>query len=101
MLNGAGDASLAVARVNVHFAADSELRQINSRLDGKAGARSDAANVFGFESVHVGAVAVDTLADAVSGAVKEILCVAGFSDDVAGHFVHLPSADGLARADAC
>src|SRR5262249_49843595 len=54
---------------HVDLAADAELGEVDARLDGEAGARQDAALLVGLQVVHVGAVAVDLLADRVPGAV--------------------------------
>src|SRR5262249_51216172 len=81
---------------HIHLAAHAELRQVDTRLDGEAGARQDAAIFARLQAVHVGAVAVRLLADRVAGAVAEVLAVAGLLDDVAGSLVHLPSVQRLA-----
>src|SRR5262245_45461966 len=80
---------------DIDLAADAELRQVDPRLDGEAGARQDAALLVSFQVVHVGAVAVRLLADRVPGAVAEVLAVAGLLDHVAGGSVHLPALEGL------
>ncbi len=90
-LNCARDASIVLAHVHIYFAANAEFRQINSRLDGKAGVRHDFAVVARFEPVHVCAVAVNFLADAVPGAMDEIFRVARFTNRLARDVVHFPS----------
>ena len=50
----------------------------------------------GFQVVHVGPVAVDFLADAVAGAVDEVLAVAGLLDDVAAGVIDLPARQAAA-----
>src|SRR5258706_9105948 len=99
LLNRAGDARLFFADVDIHFAADSEFLQIDSRFDGVAGFGDQMAGVVGFKAVHVDAVAVHRLADVVAGAVKEIFSVAGFFDHAAGGLVHLPALQRFAGLD--
>ena len=46
---------------DIDLAPHAELRQINTRLDGKAGARQDESLLVRFQVIHVGAVAMDFL----------------------------------------
>ena len=63
---------------HVNLSADAEFRQVDPRLDRETGARNDHSLVLGLEVVQVGAVAVDVVhADAVTGAVNEVLAEAG------------------------
>jgi len=90
-LYGAGYVGLVFVDVDVNFAADAEVFQVDAGLDGGAGARDELAHVVSFEAVHVGAVAVDGFADVVAGAMDEIFAEAGFFDVVAGDFVYFPA----------
>ena len=62
---------------DVDLASDAELVEVNSGLDREAGPAQDQALVVRFEVVHVGAVAVDFLADVVADAVNELWAVTG------------------------
>src|SRR5579864_439397 len=79
--------------INVYFAANSKIFQIDSRLDGKAGVRQNRARIVRFQAIHIGAIAVDFLADAVAGAMHEIPGVSRVGDDAARDGIHLPSFD--------
>ncbi len=92
----AGDVDAAVGiDEDIGFATDAKLRKINSGFDREAGAGHDAAFFLGFQAVHVGAVAVGFLADAVAGAVEERVAIAGLFDHVAGSLVNLPTLQWL------
>src|SRR5258708_7237845 len=91
LLNCARDAGFFFVDVNIHFAADSELGQVDSRFDGVAGFGDQVAGVVGFEAIHVDAVAVHRLSDAVAGAMKEIFAVACFFYDATPGVVDLPA----------
>ena len=103
MLADCHHACLPFAARNVHlairpnqdidFAADAEILLVNAGFDREARARQDAAVFAGLQAVHVGAVAVDFLADAVSGAMDEILAKAGLLDDGAGGLIDFPAGE--------
>src|SRR5258706_15086829 len=76
-LHRAGHACFLLADVNIHFAADSKLPQIDSRLNRCASARNQMAAIARFESIHVDPVSVDALADAVARAMKKVLAISG------------------------
>ena len=65
--------------------------KIDARLDGKARARDDFPVVARLEPVHIRAVAVNFLPDAVAGAMHEIFSVAGFANALARHPIHFPA----------
>ncbi len=90
-MNGAGDTGFVFVDVDVDFAAQAEIRQVDAGFDGVAGAGDQMADVVSFEAVHVDAIAVNGFPEAVAGAVSEIFAVAGFFDDGAGSFVDLPA----------
>jgi len=50
---------------HIHFTPDTEIMQINARLDEKQVRAIDPALVMGFEIVHVGAVAVHVFTNRV------------------------------------
>ena len=52
-----------------------------------------------FIVVHVHAIAVNFLTQAVAGAVDELLAEAGFCNDVAAGAIDFPAVDGAARGD--
>src|SRR5205809_4998042 len=80
---------------DVDFAADTELGQIDSGLDGKARARQDTALLAGFEVIHVGAVAVDFLADGMSGSMAKIFAIAGLLDHLTSRLIDFPTLERL------
>src|SRR5260221_13975845 len=80
-LYSSGDARLALANVNVDFAANPKLAQVNSRLNRSARARDQAARIARFQPIHVDTVAMHALADAVSSAMKKIFAISGGVDD--------------------
>src|SRR5947209_15281359 len=74
----AGDVHAPVlVDVDVHLAADAELRQVDARLDAEASPPDHPAVLAGFEAVDVRAVAVRLLPDVVPGPVREPVAVAG------------------------
>src|SRR5205823_6580782 len=75
---------------DVDLAPDTELLEIDPRLDREAGAAQDQALLVGLQVVHVGAIAVDFLADIVAGAVDEIAAIAGLVNHAATGGVDLP-----------
>ena len=73
VLQAAGDVHLARGvDEHVDLAAHAELVEVDPRLDREAGPAQHQALVVRLEVVHVGAVAVDFLADVVAGAVDEV-----------------------------
>src|SRR5258708_37110045 len=71
----------AVPDEHVHFTAHAKFAEkIDSRLNGEAGIGNDLAFVFGFEVVHVGAVAMHVHANRMPGAVDEVVSVSGSAD---------------------
>ena len=95
MEGDAGDFGVVFEDEQVYFAADAELWEVDAWFDGAAGAGKEDAVVLGFVVVKVRAVGMDGGADAVAGAVDEMVGVAGFGDDGAGDVVDLPAFDGL------
>ena len=73
-LHRSGHIGAALLHVYIHFAAHSELGQINSRFDRKTSARNDAPDVARLQPIHIRARAVNFLPDVVAGAVNEIFC---------------------------
>src|SRR5208282_1800969 len=98
-LHRAGDARFFLADVDIHLAAHAELGQVDSRFDREARARHDLAVVARFEAVHVGAIAVNFLADAVPGAVDEIFSVARLANRLARHTIHFPAVNQATLRD--
>ena len=96
----AGDVDGTVAvDEHVDLAADAEVGQIDSRFDGKAGPSEHSAVFVRFEIVHVRAVAVDLLADAVAGAVDEEVAVARLSDHVARGLIDFPALERMSHGE--
>ena len=94
----AGDVDLSRSvDVDVDFEADAEFGEVDARLDRKAGAAEDAAGFVRLEIVHVRAVAVHLLPDAVPRAVDESVAVAGRGNHVAGRPVDFPSPEWSGR----
>src|SRR5580704_19197031 len=58
------------------------------------------AHVMRFQPVHIRAVPMHRFPNAMTGAVKKVLAVTGFLDDITGRFVHLPALQRLSRSDA-
>src|SRR5256712_3762312 len=95
----AGDECVGLGEIDVYLAPDAEFaRQVDARLDRKAGVREQTASVPGLQVVDVGAVAVDFFADRVPGAVEEPVSKACLQDHAAAHVVHIPAAREAARA---
>src|ERR1700719_2886674 len=78
LLDGPRDTRFLSVYVDIHFAADAELFQVDSRFDGEAGMRQNRAQVVGLETIHIGAVTVHFLTDTVASAMDEIFAVARF-----------------------
>ena len=62
---------------HVDFGPDAEVVEVDARLDREAGAGQQPPVVVRFVVVHVDAVAVHRLAEAVAGAVQDLVAVAG------------------------
>src|SRR3984957_13015936 len=65
-LDSAGDFRRTSSTQHVVFAAQTEFRKVNPRLDRETGIRKQFPLVVGFEVIHIGAVAVDLLANGMS-----------------------------------
>src|SRR5262249_53296410 len=76
---------------DVHLAPDAEIFEIEARLDREARPGEDQTLLVGLEIIHVGAVAVDFLADVVAGPMDEMIAVTGLVDDPSAGGVDLPS----------
>src|SRR5258707_12672643 len=86
----------AVTDEDIDLTAHPELvGQIYPGFDGETSVRNDFAIVFGFQVVHIGAVAVHVHSDGMPGAVDEVLAVTGVGDVVARRLVHFPSGDAV------
>src|SRR5690348_10197232 len=85
------DLSLTINE-HVDFAANTELRKVDTRLDREAAARQHLSFFVRLQVVHVGAIAVRLLADGMAGAMTESRTVPGLLDHVARRLVHLPAA---------
>src|SRR5205807_2090928 len=96
-LDRSGDPRALLLHVYVHLAADAELRQVNARLDRKARARDDAADILRLQAVHIRPVAVHFLADVVAGAMNEVLGIARLTNGLARGLIHLPPLDAATR----
>src|SRR5271165_3022293 len=94
-LDRAGHAGFLFVHIHIHFRAHAKLREVDSGLDGIAGARDQVTLILSFESIHVNAIAVHRGADVVAGAMKEIFSVAGLFHNASRGFIHLPSLQGL------
>src|SRR6266478_6785366 len=94
-LNRSGHASLAFPDIHIHLAAHSEFWQVNSRFNRIARMRNQVPYVVSFKPVHIHAVAVHFLSNAVARAVKEVFSVTCFFNDASRRFVHLPSLQRL------
>src|ERR1700738_1713784 len=96
LLHRTGHARFALTDVNIHFAADPKLPQVDPRLNRRARARNQMTNIMRFEPIHVDAVAVHALADAVACAVEKIFTVASSFDHAPRGIIHLPALQRLA-----
>src|SRR5437588_10270658 len=95
-LHGARDPRFPAVYVDIHFAANSEFLQINAGLNRKTGLRQNRTRIVGLQAIHIGAVAVNLLSNAVAGAMHKIFAVARGRNDVARSAIHLPSLDRTA-----
>src|SRR5579864_2011437 len=71
-LHGSGDARFLSVYIHVHLTADAELFEIDPRFDGKAGTWQNRTQIVRFEAIHIRAVTVHFLSDAVAGAVHKV-----------------------------
>src|SRR5512146_150902 len=72
---------VALGHIHIQLAPDAEFTgQINARLDGKTGSGHQPSGVLRLETVDIGSVAMDLLADRVTGTVDEPVAVAGSLD---------------------
>ena len=86
---------------HIDLSADAEIVEIHAGFDREAGAREEPAIVVGFVVVHVDAVAVHGLAEAVAGAVQDRVAVAGVFSTVRRGAIDFPAAQVAARAHRC
>src|SRR5437588_1461629 len=92
---------LSSGQADVDLAADAEAsREVDPRLDRKAGVRQVPPGIAGLEIIVVHAVAVAVVVDAVAGAVQEAFPVAGVRDHIACRGIHLGAAGELAEPGA-
>ena len=80
----------------VHFATNAELRQVDSRLNGKARPRQHSPFLMRLQVVHVGAIAVRFLTDGMAGPMAKRFAIAGLFDHCPRGPVHLPALQRLA-----
>src|SRR5262249_5742340 len=95
-LDVAGDDKVPDAEVDVHFATDPDVGEVDPGLDREAGAGDEDALVVGLVVVQVGAFAVDVFPDVVPGAMDVGVAESGGVDDVAGGVVHFPPLEDAA-----
>src|SRR5450432_571187 len=81
----------AVMNQHVYFTAHAKFGQVNARFNGKTSIGDDLALVLGLQVVHVGAIAMDVLANGVSRAMYKKFAVSGVGDVLARGLVHFPS----------
>ena len=98
-LDSAGDFRRTSTHQHVDFAAQTEFRKVNPRLDRETGIRKQFPLVVGFEVIHIGAVAVDLLANGMSDAIIQVFRVPGSVQYVACRLVHLPAGEVLPQCD--
>src|SRR5258708_22175227 len=91
LLHLAGHARARFIDEHVHLAANAELRQVNSGLNGKASPGKDCAFVVGFEVVHIRAGAMNILADLMTGAMEKVVGITSVSNMRASRVVDLES----------
>src|SRR5581483_2456199 len=91
VLNFLRDLSQALAHQHVDFAADSKLREVQPRLNGKATVGQNLAFVMDFQVIHIRAVGVNFGADGVARAVDKVLPEAGRVNVIARRFIHFPA----------
>src|SRR5208283_3285112 len=87
-LNLSRYARLVHSDEDIDFGANAEIRKVDARLDGKTSRGDKQPLIVRFEIVHVGAGAVNFLADGVSGAMDKIFAEAFVSDMSASRVVH-------------
>src|SRR5262249_42736077 len=91
----AGDVNSSLGvHEDIDLAADSELGQVNPRLNRETGPRHHPSFLARLQVVHVGAVAMRLLPDGVAGTMDEVLSITGLVDDRARGVIHLPPLEG-------
>src|SRR5260370_34758873 len=96
-----GYLGVSLRDINIHLGSDSELRQIDARLNRETRSRNNSALIVRFEIVHIRARAVHFFADGVPSAVDEILAESLFLDMFTGGVINLEALDGFIPADGC
>src|SRR5262249_34762370 len=84
---------------HVYFAAHAKLRQINTRLNRKAGVRQNTALVVDFKVIHVCAIGVNFGADGVACSVNEIVAESCIFDVRAHSPVNFPARNRATLGD--
>jgi len=92
VLQRSRDGCLASANDHVDFTADAEIVEVEAGFNCKAGSRQKPPIIVRFVVVHVHAVAVDGLAEAVTGPVQHVISVAGAPQNRRGRAIDLPAA---------
>src|SRR4029077_9584907 len=87
------------AHQHIHFAAHAKLRQVDAGLDREAGVGKNLPLVVNLKVVHVSPVGMDVGADGMSGAMNEIIAVAGLGDVPARDAIDFKSGDAAAGVD--
>ena len=82
--------SIVVGDNHIDFGPHAEVGKVHARFNREAGAREQSAVVVRFVIVHVHAVAVDGFAEAVSGAVEDVVSEASLVKHRARRAVNLP-----------
>src|SRR5262245_7040972 len=99
VLDDGRDLDRPFVHVHVDLAPDTEVGEVDPRLDREPRPRDQLPLVDRLERVDVAAVAVHLEADAVPGAVQEALAVALGDDVLPGHLVDVRAAQALAAPD--
>ena len=98
-LNVTGDGRLPQADRHVDLGADAEIVEVEARFDREAEAGHEPPVVVRLVIVHVDAVAVDLLAEAVSRAVEDVRAEASADQHLPRRRVDLEAADGAPGGD--
>src|SRR6478609_10383857 len=85
---------------HVDLAPHAELVLIDAGLNREAGPRQEEPVFTRFQAVHVGAVAVNFLADVVAGAMDELRAISGLFDHRASCVINLPARDRFSLGES-
>ena len=95
-----GDDGPAWLGQHIHFAAHSELREIDSRFNGEASVRQNQTIVVSFQIVQIRPITMSFSRNAMPSPVSEVFSQPGTTNNAAGRIIGLPTCNRPAGSES-